>query len=630
MARSSGSYRRLAGTILLALLAGLSWARVAQAHALLVRSNPSANSELGTPPVTIELWFSEPLEAQFSTAYLRDAAGNEFGQGAATVDAADPKHLTLTLPMLAPNLYTVVYRTLSQADGHEWVGSFPLTVLNPDGTRPAASGNGVSGADLGAGGEVPSAFLVFSRWLGLLGAMLLWGGLLLSALVQPAPAPARPSLDANPAWRRAVRLNLWVSVGAILLGSWLQWVWQASRLDSRGTLLELILNTRSGNLLLYRQLLALVGLLVAGWAARQGGQLARLGQSLALALSLAVLATFSLGSHAAAAAGSNWAILGDLVHLVAAGAWLGGLVLLALFLWPGRTQVALLEAHFLHRVAVRFSALATLSVFVIVSSGLFTSLVHLPTVAALGQSTYGRLLLVKIGLVLLVLGLALLNHRLVRAAIANPATWGQPRYRAFLRQVGSEVLLSLGLMVVVAMLVQTPPPPPAAVASAAVAPPGEAFTTILKADDLSIHMQVTPNQVGNNSYVTHLYHDDGSPIGEVQLVRLQFVHQTAGLGQANLDLQPHGGDLFGAEGAYFNQAGPWDVTVYVRRRGLDDGLATTTVAVPEPVVVTAVAADPWQNPIAALPLDVVIGGVLIGLLIAFFLWRRTQLAVAES
>jgi putative copper export protein len=64
-------------------------------------------------------------------------------------------------------------------------------------------------------------------------------------------------------------------------------------------------------------------------------QIAVHGFSLALIGAL-ILATFSVGSHAAAVSGRGWAILGDWLHLVAAAVWLGGLVLLALLLWQWR------------------------------------------------------------------------------------------------------------------------------------------------------------------------------------------------------------------------------------------------------------------------------------------------------
>jgi len=114
-------------------------------------------------------------------------------------------------------------------------------------------------------------------------------------------------------------------------------------------------------------------------------------------------------------------------------------------------------------------------------------------------------------------------------------------------------VIGAGVMLVVAILVQTLVPPTQATA----APIGSnsIFNALLTADDLAIHLQISPNQVGNNQYVTHLDHADGSSIGEVQLVRLLFVHQTADLGQSSLDLAPLTGGSFSGEGAYLNRAG---------------------------------------------------------------------------
>ncbi|MEZ4681097.1 MAG: copper resistance protein CopC [Caldilineaceae bacterium] len=133
MNRQSGQWLWLLLPVLLGCYLFLG-SHAGMAHALLVRSTPAAGAELAAAPPAIDLWFSEPLEGRFSTVYLVDTAGVEIGKGDATVDAADPTHMTLVPPPLAPGIYTVVWRTLSSADGHEWVGSFPLTLLNPDGS----------------------------------------------------------------------------------------------------------------------------------------------------------------------------------------------------------------------------------------------------------------------------------------------------------------------------------------------------------------------------------------------------------------------------------------------------------------------------------------------------------------
>ncbi|MCY3710244.1 MAG: copper resistance protein CopC, partial [Caldilineaceae bacterium] len=110
-----------------------------QAHALLVRADPQPNAELTQPPEAIELWFSEPLEKTFTGARILSAGGTEIPAGDPRIDPEDPTHLTLPLESIEPGVYTVVWQTLSSVDGHEWVGSFPLTILNPDGTRPSGT-----------------------------------------------------------------------------------------------------------------------------------------------------------------------------------------------------------------------------------------------------------------------------------------------------------------------------------------------------------------------------------------------------------------------------------------------------------------------------------------------------------
>lgn len=594
----------------LCALIALLWGRPAQAHALLVRSAPAAGAEVALAPVTVDLWFSEPLEPAFSYAYLVDAAGNKFGEGATTVDPADAHHLTLTLAptiTVPPGIYTVLYHTLSQADGHEWLGSFPLTVLNPDGSRPTGDPATAATFDGAQQGDLPAPLKAASRWFSLMGALLLTGVLAFQSISGRPPA-ADDGLLAG--LDRLARLLLVVGIGAVFIGGWLQVLGQMTLLgepDSRGVAsgatLNLYFQTRTGRFLVARQLLA-AGLLfltivAAGLPARARGVV----RSVMFLLSVGLLATFALGSHAAAVAGSGWAILGDFIHLTAAALWLGGLIALALLLWPWVQQPDV-DLLLMRQIVRRFSRLATLAVFVLVVTGLFSTLVQLPTLTDLWRTTYGQLLLLKIALVLTALGLAWFNHRFVQmdgAALTDPR---------FARRVWREAAVGVGIMIVVALLVQTPPPP----APLATAPPAtRLFETILQADDLTIHLQISPNQVGDNRYITHLYHADGTPIGDVQLVRLTFTHQTAALGQATLDLTAQGGDFFAGAGAYQNRAGPWDVAIYVRRRGLDDLLVTTTVAVPPPVA--SAPRDPWQNPIATLPSGIVIGGVVAALLL---------------
>ena len=105
-------------------------------------------------------------------------------------------------------------------------------------------------------------------------------------------------------------------------------------------------------------------------------------------------------------------------------------------------------------------------------------------------------------------------------------------------------------------------------------------------------------------------------------MRLQFTHQTADLGQASLELTAQGTDNFRGEGAYLNRAGPWTIALYIRRRSMDDILATTTVEVPPPTITPVGSASSlWQNPLPRISPMLVVGGGVVATLLFLLLWR---------
>jgi hypothetical protein len=109
------------------VLAVLLAAAPAWPHASLVRSSPARRATLTTAPDRVQLWFSEPIEARFSSASVWDAAGRQVDRGDARVEPDDPKRLTLGLQPLAPGTYRVRFRVLS-VDGHVVESEFPFTL----------------------------------------------------------------------------------------------------------------------------------------------------------------------------------------------------------------------------------------------------------------------------------------------------------------------------------------------------------------------------------------------------------------------------------------------------------------------------------------------------------------------
>jgi hypothetical protein len=80
-------------------------------------------------------------------------------------------------------------------------------------------------------------------------------------------------------------------------------------------------------------------------------------------------------------------------------------------------------------------------------------------------------------------------------------------------------------------------------------------------------------------------------------------------------------DTFALDGAYLNQAGAWDLSIYVRRRGMDDAIASVHLDVPVAAAVSA-RADPLQNPIPTMPIAGLWAGLMITLGVMPFIWHR--------
>ncbi|MDE0630399.1 MAG: copper resistance protein CopC [Caldilineaceae bacterium] len=589
-----------------------------QAHALLVRADPQPNAELTQPPEAIELWFSEPLEKTFTGARILSAGGTEIPAGDPRIDPDDPTHLTLPLESIEPGVYTVVWQTLSSVDGHEWVGSFPLTILNPDGTRPSGTAVEVT---VNRRQGLPTLADSLLRWISLLGAALLVGPLSMRWLL------IRPQSDNSPDRLIETVISSTAIVGVLLLiaSGWLQFLVKSLRLGGLDEFLELLLATRPGRLLLMRQtLLAGVFLLLIPnrWATVLFRRSVPAGAAL---LTAAALFTYSASSHAAAAPGSGWAVAADFIHLVAAAVWAGGLIFLAILLLLLHRRRAVPDPDRMVLLLKRFSLSAQIAVFTLALTGLFSSFVQLPDPGSLVFTTYGRVLLIKLAIVVAIIALAFFNNRAVQRA--EETVTSRLQLSRFSRRVATEAGIAALLFLSVAVLVQTPTPNLAPQAApAALSLP---FNEMVYDGDLAIHLQVTPNQVGHNRYWVHLSHPDSSDIGEVQLVRLFFTHESGEMGQARLDLADLGEDAFAAEGAFLNRDGDWDLSVYVRRRGMNDALAEIAVPVPSAETVRQISRSPWHNPVPRLPAETLVGALLIALSSVPLLWRRSLLRASR-
>jgi copper transport protein len=219
------------------------------------------------------------------------------------------------------------------------------------------------------------------------------------------------------------------------------------------------------------------------------------GIGVALALGAALLVP-GLSGHAAQYSPRGVSLALDWVHLLSGGLWVGGLIALT---------VVGITAHSSRRVASfvvlvpRFSRVAFSSVLVLIASGTIVSFIRLPTLASLWSTSYGKALLVKIGILIAALVLAAFNllrtKPRLEAAERKPGL-GESTASTLRRLVGGEVALVVAAIFVAGVLSSLPPPPKALGSLGSISAtvgPGTVSREVSQAG-YKVKVQITPNK----------------------------------------------------------------------------------------------------------------------------------------
>jgi putative copper resistance protein D len=171
------------------------------------------------------------------------------------------------------------------------------------------------------------------------------------------------------------------------------------------------------------------------------------------------LALVAAAGHAAAVApDATAAIASDALHVLATGVWIGGLLPLAALLRAAGQADGADARPYAVLAARRFSRAAVICLLTLVASGVVNAAIHVGGVPALLGTAYGRLLMVKLALVLPIVALGALNRRRWLPRLAGDAVMvGRPAMRGLRRFVGVEAALAVAVLAVVATMSVTPP-----------------------------------------------------------------------------------------------------------------------------------------------------------------------------
>lgn len=471
------SVGRLTVALLVVLVGLLSVPSRANAHGALRRSQPAAGAHLAAVPRELRLTFNEPVELSVARLQL-------LGPDSVTValsplrrgDSAAVIVADIVGPLVA-GTYTVAWQ-IAGRDGHPVRDRFRFTVApgatglvaeaNPplpasDSTATAVGpGHGSGHHDpvampTGEGFDAGSPLFAAVRWLGFAATLGLVGVLGFGLVVQPAAARRAGALSTlDEAARRLPALGIASGV-VLLIAAGLRLFAQsvamhgAEEVFDPGLVSTMVTRTQWGTAWLLQLAAAVVALL--GFAVVRRRRAA--GWTLALAAAVVAALSASLSGHAAAVPGATTvAVAADSLHVLAAGGWLGTLLVLVAVGIPAALRAAPTErGHAVAAMVNAFSPLALACAAGVAITGVVGAWLHVGGLDALTTSTYGRTLLLKIGVLSLVVATGAYNWRRVRPTVTEER--GALRLQ---RSAWVELAVAVVVLAVTAVLVATPTP----------------------------------------------------------------------------------------------------------------------------------------------------------------------------
>ena len=332
-------------------------------------------------------------------------------------------------------------------------------------------------------------------------------------------------------------------------------------------------------------------------------------------LAVAVLGLQAALGHAAAVTPDRGlAILMDAAHLTAAGLWAGGLLALAVGMLPIVMSARGKQAYVpLARAGWGpFGAVAALSVGVLIGTGLYSAGREVASPDALLMTFYGRTLIVKIALVMVVGIFGLLNSTMLHPSLSAPLARLLRRPRGWtplsLKRLPGLVVAELAVgglvLLVTGTLVSSPPANGPEFAPATPAPPPVTAPSQL-VNDLLVTFEARPNRPGQNIALMQVVSTRRPAPAEIMRVIVHYTFLGQDIGSVVTDAQEIAPGQYQVAGDQLSLAGPWQVDVVVRRKGLEDSKASfqwTVVApsVSRPVVVSNRPLEPILTRVAAL------------------------------
>ncbi len=381
--------------IILLILSSMS-IPFAAAHPFTEETIPSLTSNSPTGVTKVIVFFSEPVELDFSILKVLDSNGNQIDNKDTSYYEGEDS-LIVTTPPLEDGVYTVTTKVLSKIDGHLVPDAFLFTVGNVI-VDPALLGQ-----------EKPSE-LVFlpeagSRFPGLLGQTIVLGAVIASMIIWGTQNKQliREELNKIESFHHGKFMSI-TGIGLVLIfvSDILMIAVQTIRLETSP--IDAI-QTSFGTTWIIRMSITII-LLGIWFGLDRKKVLSKKNQIPMLVATLALIGTSSIIGHGAAS-GETSALVLDYIHNLVAAIWIGGIFYFVFTLLPTFSQLKESKREKMSLVLIpRFSIAFIIAVGVVIITGPTLMWFLESDVELITESVYGQLIILKITIAAIMIGLS--------------------------------------------------------------------------------------------------------------------------------------------------------------------------------------------------------------------------------
>ena len=513
--------------LIILLVLSLTSIPFVSAHPFTDETIPNLSSNAPTGVSEVIVYFSEPVELNFSALKVLDNNGNQI-DNKDTDYYQDEKSLIVTTSPLEDGVYTVTTKVLSKVDGHLVPGAFLFAVgdvvIDPKLLENQSSIDLIFYPEAGA------------RFPGIVGQTIVLGVVIASLIIWGTQnkQSIKEELEQVQIKHHQKFMSITgIGLMLIFISNILMIAVQTVRLETSP--IEAI-QTYFGTIWLARMIITIVLLGIWFTLDRKTNVTKKIQIPMLVAM-LALISTSSLIGHGAAS-GETPALILDYIHNLVAAVWIGGIFYFVFTLLPALSKLKEENREKMSLALIpRFSIAFIISIGIVIITGPLLMWFLESDVGLITESVYGQLIILKIAIASVMVALGgFFQFRVQKTAEKNFQSGKIDVHRKLRRSLKVDAALGVVLLGVVALITNgTLPEGQFQDASAQEIIYG--FKTIEFTDNAKFEIQITPFSSGVNTILVQVSDFNNNPIYDANAIKVKMANPSKNISPIEIPME---------------------------------------------------------------------------------------------